>query len=166
MFCRVRKLSVAIDSCLQFFFARFVRHALASDPPAPHDKHALRVIEHLGDLVGDQQNRHSPRRERAHDVVDTVFGGDVYAYGRAVEDQELRMRGHPLGEHHALLVAARERAHRVVGIRGFDRQVGNPLAGGALAGRFRYQAEARRQLVEHGQENVRRGRLFEYQAEV
>ena len=51
----------------------------------------------------------TPRsRQLAHDLVDALLVLDVDADGRAVEDQDLGLGGEPLGEHDALLVAARE----------------------------------------------------------
>src|SRR5438045_3839958 len=141
MFCHVRKLSVATDSTsdsaritassqnswlrrqrdrapglgidhrLQLLLGRLVGNALAGEPPAAHHEHAVRVVEDLGDLVGDQQDGHAAGGERAHHFVDAVLGGDVHAHRRAVEDQQPRLRRHPFREHHTLLVAARQRAH-------------------------------------------------------
>ena len=48
------------------------------------------------------------RGQPAHDVVDGALGHDVDADGRAVEDEDLRIGGQPLGDDDALLVAAGE----------------------------------------------------------
>ena len=50
--------------------------------------------------------------ERIDDRVDLVLGADVDAAGRLVEDQHVRVGEHPLGQHHLLLVAARQLAAR------------------------------------------------------
>ena len=47
-------------------------------------------------------------RDGAHQLVDLLLGADVEAAGRMVEDQDARAGLQPLGEHHLLLVAARE----------------------------------------------------------
>ena len=54
-------------------------------------------------------------RELADQVVDAGLGADVDAARRLVEDQDLRLRLQPLGEHDLLLVAAREEAHLLLG---------------------------------------------------
>ncbi len=49
------------------------------------------------------------------DGVDLVLGPHVDAARRLVEDEEPRVGGQPLADHHLLLVAARERLHRLAG---------------------------------------------------
>ena len=46
----------------------------------------------------------------AHQLVDLALGADVDAARRLVEDHQLRPHRQPLGQHHLLLVAARQRA--------------------------------------------------------
>src|SRR5437763_1551170 len=45
--------------------------------------------------------------EAANDFVDAVARPDIHSDRRAIEDQHLRRRGQPFGQHHPLLIAAR-----------------------------------------------------------
>ncbi len=54
------------------------------------------------------------RGQFAHEVVHGGLGADVDALGRLVQDDDLRLGRQPLGDHHLLLVAARQRADILV----------------------------------------------------
>src|SRR5689334_17329915 len=70
--------------------------------------------EDLGQVAGDQQDRQPGRGELPDDPVDLDLRADVDAPGRFVEDQHMRLRREPLGEHDLLLVPAREGVRRLV----------------------------------------------------
>ena len=67
-------------------------------------------------------------RQRADQLVDLLLGADVEAAGRVVEDHDARPRVQPLGEHHLLLVAAREVEAERVDARRADAQLARPSA--------------------------------------
>ena len=77
------------------------------------------------------------------------------------------MRRHPFGEHDALLVAAGQRLHRVVGVGHLDREVvGSSCRTTRRRGRASRSARsASGKLVEDGDDDVRGDRLLEHEAE-
>ena len=73
-----------------------------------HDEHAVAHGEDLREVGRDQDHRDARRRQLADELVDVRLGADVDAAGRLVEHEHGRLDVEPLGEHHLLLVAARE----------------------------------------------------------
>ena len=58
----------------------------------------------------------------AHQAVYLGLGANVDAAGRLVQDDDLRPGQQPLGEHHLLLIAARELCHRLFDLAQDDVQ--------------------------------------------
>ena len=90
---------------------------------AGHLGHEAPLVHHADAVAHPQQLRHLRRdeddalaavRQRVDDLVDLVFGAHVDAAGRLVQDQHLRVREQPLGQHDLLLVAARQLAGLLV----------------------------------------------------
>ena len=75
------------------------------------------------------------RRGRADQRVHLRLGADVDAARRVVEQHHRRLRVEPLGEHDLLLVAARQRARRVVDRRACGRAARAPARARARAAR-------------------------------
>ncbi len=96
------------------------------DTPARHVQDAVGVVMHFRDFVGDQQDRQALVGEVADDLVDAGAGADIDAHRRAIEDQKLRFGGQPFGQHHPLLVAARKRRDRILGLADLDAEFGDP----------------------------------------
>ena len=72
-----------------------------------------------------------------NDGEDASPGAHVDTDGGRIQYQELRVRRQPLGEHDALLVAARQCRDRVIGLANFHGELLNPVVnqGVALPGR-------------------------------
>ena len=86
------------------------RRQLADDPALAHHGDPVGEAEQLGHLGGDHQDGDAGGGELLDQAVDLELGADVDAAGRLVQDQDARLAGEPAGEHHLLLVAARELA--------------------------------------------------------
>ena len=87
---------------------------LARDAALAHDEHAVGEAEHLGQVGGHDDHAEPFGGEVADHLVDLRLGADVDALGGLVEEQDLGLRGQPAGEQHLLLVAARQRRHRLL----------------------------------------------------
>ena len=103
----------------------------ADDPALAHDDDAVGHAEDLGDFGGDHDDGEALRRELGHELVHRGLGADVDALGRLVEDDDPRLRRQPLGDHHLLLVAARELADVLVERGGAQVEPRGVLAGQA-----------------------------------
>ena len=115
------------------------RSNVADDAALVHDQDAVSQAHHLGQLRGDENDREAGLGELADEVVDGGLGADVDALGRLVQDDDLRPRGEPLGDHHLLLVAAGELGHLLVPARGLDREARAQAAGRLALGRCRQE---------------------------
>ena len=104
--------------------------------------------------------------ELADQLVDVGLGADVDASGRLVEDQHRRLDVEPLGEHHLLLVAARQVADRrrsATGVR-MPQALAVDLGGPPL-GRAVDEPPSGHEAAQAGQRDVGGDRLRQRQAE-
>ena len=105
----------------------------ARAPAVAHHHHAVGDLADDAEVVADEQHAHAvlglQPREQLHDLA---LDGDVERGGRLVGDQQLRLAGQRHGDHHALLLAARELV-----------RIGAPGAAAARAGRPRRAAPRR-----------------------
>ena len=90
-----------------------LRHGALGDVPAGvHDVHvvgqALRVVHQ----VGGENDPHPAVAELGDELEDQLAGLRVQAGARLIQEQHLRISGKGCGEGKALLLAAREPAHR------------------------------------------------------
>ena len=84
------------------------------DLPGIHQRHALRHAGHHAQVVGDQQQAHLLLAlQRAQQVQDLRLDGHVQRGGGFVGHQEVGLGGQRHGDHHALLLPARQ-AERVL----------------------------------------------------
>ena len=96
------------------FLGRPRRGQLARDGALAHDEHAVGQPEDLGQVGRHDDHAEPLRGEVADDLVDLGLGADVDALGRLVEHQHLGLGRQPAGEQDLLLVAARQRRHRLL----------------------------------------------------
>ena len=94
------------------FGAPVGRAALELRHPAAllHHDDAVGEPEGLGQFGGDQDDGEALLGQLADEIVHGGLGADVDALRRLVQDHDLGPGGEPLGDHHLLLVAARELA--------------------------------------------------------
>ena len=109
---------------------------LAADLAVVEDDDPVGHPDDLGQLGGDEDDRHALGGEVAHELVDGALGTDVDAAGGLVHDDDPRLGEQPLRQHDLLLVAAREEAHLVGAAAGGELQRGEHARGaaGALPG--------------------------------
>src|SRR4051812_16737867 len=100
---------------------------LGGQPAFVHHQDAIGHAQYLGKLGGDHQHRQALARELAQQAVNLGLGADVDAAGGLVDDQQLRVRGQPLGEHDLLLVAARQEADGIAEAVELDAQALGPV---------------------------------------
>ena len=136
---------------------------LADDAPGAHDHDAVAEADQLGHLRGDDDHRAPLRGERDDEAINLLLGADVDAARRLVDDDDLGIEQHHLGEQQLLLVAARHLAgqHIVVAdanVEARDRVVERLRFLGAVDQR------PATEIVERRQRQVGRDRLFEQQA--
>ena len=98
------------------------------------------------------------------DLVDVVLRAHVDASGRLVQDQDLRVGGHPLGQHDLLLVAAGQVAGRHLDGRRLGAELLAVLLGRPLLTGLVHHAQPVRQFLQTGQGRVLANRLHEVQA--
>ena len=99
---------VAHDGAHDLFLRRLGAGELADEGAVVHDADAVADAEQLGHLRGDHHDALAGLRQLVDDTVDLVFGADVDAAGRLVEDQDLGVGHQPFRQHDLLLVAAGE----------------------------------------------------------
>src|SRR3954447_15288418 len=136
---------------------------LSGQPAFVHHQDANGHAQHLRQLGGDHQPRRALAGELAQQAVDLGLGAAVDAAGRLVDDQQLRVRRQPLGEHDLLLVAARQRADDIVEPVVFELQLGAPFGRQRVLG-GRADQPAVRQRPELRQRGVARDREIHHQA--
>src|SRR5581483_4651270 len=94
---------------------------LATDFAVAHHQDAVAHAHQLLDLRGDQKYAGSVGGELVDDLVDLVFGANVDAAGRLVQDDDARLAQKPLGDDDLLLIAAGELlGERAVDVAGVD----------------------------------------------
>ena len=99
-----------IHQCLrnQFVYGLLAAAAgeLAGLAPITHHDDAVRKPHDFFDLGGDEHHRHAVTGQRDDLVHDFLFGGDVDAARRLIQDQKPRLGRQPAREDRLLLVAA------------------------------------------------------------
>ena len=136
------------------------------DDAIPHDYDLVGELTHDVQVVGDEQYRHAPRLlEVSHKLEDLLLDGHVQGRGGLVCDEELGLAGDGHGDHHALLLAARE----LVGIAvdAFGR-IGQPAfleerdgpQPGFTAANARVQHQRLDDLLPHREHGIERGHGF------
>jgi hypothetical protein len=114
---RCRRQRSAGDAAL----GHLVTGELRDHPAAGHDEDAVAQALEL-DAVGGQQDDRGPTVSGSSDErVDVDAGPGVDPLGRLLSQQDLRLCQRRPGEHHLLLVAARQRLDRGVRRRRLDR---------------------------------------------
>ena len=98
-----------------------------------HDEDAVGEAQDLGKLGGDHQDRDALAGELVEQPVDLGLRADVDPARRLVDDEQRGAAAQPLREHDLLLVAARERAHRVREAAVLDLQPERPVGGRSVA---------------------------------
>src|SRR6185312_8097239 len=111
---RMRSSGAAAGDVQHVFLRRPLRRQLAGDRALAHDEHAVGQPEDLGQVGRHDDHAEPLGREVADHLVDLGLGPDVHALRGLVEHQDLRLRRQPPGEQHLLLVAARQRRHRLL----------------------------------------------------
>ena len=95
----------------QAFLAGFVFVQDAGDGAFEDGVDAVGEAQQLGQFGGDDDDALALVGQLLDDAVDLVLGADVDAAGGFVQDQQVRVGEHPLGQDHLLLVAAGELGH-------------------------------------------------------
>ena len=121
----------------------------AIDRAVAHVQDAVRIEVDFRGLVGNQEDRHALVCKLADDLEDPVARADINADGGGVQDEERRLGGQPLGKDDALLVAAREGRHRIVGMTYLHREAFDPMVDETLLLRGRQQSNVVRQVVQN-----------------
>src|SRR3954454_3346880 len=116
---------------------------LGRDLPLAEDDHAIHQLDVLVDLGGEHHDRHAVGGEVQQQAVEVALGVDVDASRRVVEEQHLRLGGQPAGHDDLLLVAARERGDRILGVAELDPQPVDVAAQARAGARGRDQPAAR-----------------------
>src|SRR5215212_7691363 len=96
---------------------RLIPRELAGDATFAHHQDAVRHREYLLELGGDQQDRLALLRQIVHETVDLRFRPDIDAARGLIEQQHVGFAGERLCYDDLLLVAPREPAHGIRGLR-------------------------------------------------
>src|SRR3954452_9187698 len=116
-------MSGHLDESMEFWLGlHFVARKLARDPALAEPDPAVREGENLGQVRREEIPGPALGGQRADDLADLIARRDVDAGAGPVEDQQLRVRREPLGDHDLLLVAAGELTRRRAGRRRLDLQ--------------------------------------------
>src|SRR5437016_2914574 len=129
---------------------------LRPHPPPVHHVHAVRQVEDLRQIGGDQEDADAlPLYEVFHEVVHFRLCRDVHAHRGLVHDEELRVPREPLRQHHFLLVAAGEKGHSALDARRDEPEPpGKVSTDGALAPSPEKEAPAELRYGERGEGDV------------
>ncbi len=100
---------------------------LRADTAFVHDQHAVGHAEHFGQFARNHQHRHAVAHQFRQRAIHLRLRADVDAARRFVDDQHLRIGREPFAEHDLLLIAARQRADRRIGITRLQAQPRAPL---------------------------------------
>ena len=111
---------------------------LGNDLAVPHHHDAVAGTDQFRHVGGDEQDRQALLGQFGDDPVDFGFGLNVDALGGLVEDEQPRVGRQPFGQHHLLLVAAGQRADRL--IEAGELQL-HPLQGAGDQGQFETAAD-------------------------
>src|SRR6218665_3138622 len=106
----------------------------ARNAPVLDDGDRVRKADGLFQRVGHQQHAAAVGAHLADDLVDVFLGTHINAARRVVEQDDVATAAAPLGDHHLLLVAARELAGVGVDRWRLDLQPLDPFAGDAALG--------------------------------
>ncbi|GAV33962.1 hypothetical protein ROTAS13_01622 [Roseomonas sp. TAS13] len=86
-----------------------LRGGLLDHPPGIEDADALAGFPHHAEVVADQHQRHAGvAADLRQQFQDLRLDGDVQRGGRLVRHQQLRLAGERHGDHHALVLPARQ----------------------------------------------------------
>ena len=77
-------------------------------------EHAVAAADQLVIVGRVEQDRRAVVGELAQQLIELLLGADIDAARRVVEQDDARLAHQPFGDHHLLLVAARQRADRDV----------------------------------------------------
>ena len=88
----------------------------------------MRQSEHFVEVGADNNDRHAFAGEFGDDFVDGRASADIDAARRLVENDDLGLAQDALGDDHFLLVAARQRSDRLVGLA-LDEEACNAALG-------------------------------------
>ena len=106
---------------------------LGGDASLDHDIRPVGDLDRLLVVGRHDEHRHALRGEIAQRAVDVRAGADIDAARRLDEHQRPRVALQPTRQQHLLLVAARQRAHRLLGVVArADRQAFAPATGRPL----------------------------------
>ena len=119
-----RMIAAMIFSC-----AGVRRRHLVDQAAFVHDIEPVADAEQFGHFRGDHDHAFAGCGQLVDDGVDLVFGADVDAAGRLVEDQHLRIGEQPFAQHHLLLVAAGQIQRLLQDAGGADVEFGAVLLG-------------------------------------
>src|SRR4051794_35173476 len=153
--------------------ARPVQHRLLPPPRSgqlarhgalAHDEHAVGQPEDLGQVRRHDDHAEALGREVADDLVDLGLRPHVDALRGLVEHEDLRLRRQPAGEQHLLLVAARQRRHRLLPRPGAQLEPAEVLVDEPALALAIDDPEAR-DLVEVGERGVLADRQLEQEPE-
>ena len=111
------------------------------DAAMGHMQHAVGIVQNLGHLVRDQQDRQPLRGQIAHDAENARPRADIDADRGTVKDQQPWLRRQPFRQHHLLLIAARQGRDGVLGLADLDAQPSDPSPDQIGLGRVRDQPE-------------------------
>ena len=104
------------DDPLDLLDARLLRvDVVGDDAAAPHDDDAVHHLEHMVDVVRDEDAGVAGIARAAHEAQHPLRLGDAEIVGRLVEDDEVAVEIHGAGDRDRLALAAGERADRRLG---------------------------------------------------
>ena len=105
--CKVPRLNCVADGKLEHIvLAELAAIKESRNRALVHHRDAVADPDDLLHVARNHQDRDAGVGKAAQHVVDLLFGPDVDAARRLVEDQDLRPHREPFGEHDFLLVAA------------------------------------------------------------
>ena len=101
---------------------QFVPGELTDDPPLVEDHDPVAAADELGVVGAIEDDPLARIRQLAQQRIDLLFGADVDAARRVIEQNQTGVGQQPLGDHNFLLVAAGQRTNRNMCTAGADRK--------------------------------------------
>ena len=95
------------------FLGCLPRREVGGDRALVHNDDAIAHGQYLRQIRRDHHDRHALARELAEQRMDFRLGADIDAARRLVDDEKLRPGREPFCDHHALLVPAAQKLHRL-----------------------------------------------------